>query len=192
MVDVIALGEILIDFTPKGTSKDDYPIFVANPGGAPGNVMVALAQLGKKTEMIGCVGKDQFGKQLVDVLRNKHVSTFGLVYSETPTTLAFVHLDETGDRSFSFYRNPGADMMLKKEEVNLKLISNAKILHVGSISMTNEPSREATLTALNYAKENNVFISFDPNLRPPLWKNLEEAKRNMEIVLRYANIVKVS
>lgn len=192
MIDVTALGEILIDFTPEGESEDGYPIYIANPGGAPGNVLVSLAQLGKKTEFIGCVGKDQFGKQLEQTLQHKNVNTSGLVYSDIHTTLAFVHLDETGDRSFSFCRNPGADMMLTKESLQLKLISNSKILHVGSISMTDEPSREATLTALKYAKDHHVSVSFDPNLRPPLWENLEEAKKNIKKVMRYADVVKVS
>lgn len=192
MIDVTALGEILIDFTPEGTSENGAPIYIANPGGAPGNVLVSLAQLGKQTEFIGCVGKDTFGKQLETTLQDKNVQTSGLVDSNIHTTLAFVHLDEDGDRSFSFCRNPGADMMLTKEDLNLQLIANSKIFHIGSISMTHEPSREATLTALAHAKENQVIISFDPNLRPLLWESLDDAKENIKAVMTYADIVKIS
>lgn len=192
MNDVTALGEILIDFTLEGQNEIGVPLYTANPGGAPGNVLASLAQLGKKTELISCVGNDQFGRQLESSLQEKRINTSGLVYSCVPTTLAFVHIGEDGDRSFSFYRNPGADMMLTKEDLNLQLISNSKIFHVGSISMTHNPAREATITALSYAKENNIFISFDPNLRPPLWESLEEAKRNIKEIMTYADIVKVS
>ncbi|WP_238985109.1 carbohydrate kinase family protein [Bacillus kwashiorkori] len=189
---VTALGEILIDFTPEGKDEHGNPILVANPGGAPGNVLVALSNLGFKTNFIGSVGRDQFGNQLVSTLKEKNVGVEGIVYSDINTTLAFVHVDDKGDRSFSFYRNPGADMMLTKENVNVELIKNSNVFHVGSISMTNEPSREATLAALKYAKKNNVVVSYDPNLRPPLWEDLEEAKAQILNVMEYADIVKVS
>ncbi|KRG15396.1 carbohydrate kinase family protein [Lederbergia galactosidilytica] len=192
MKDVTALGEILIDFTPNGISEQGNPILVANPGGAPANVLVSLSKLGMKTEFIGCVGKDHFGDFLVSTLQSKGVHTDGIGYSNVHTTLAFVHIDEHGDRSFSFYRQPGADMMLKKEDVDLQLISQSRIFHVGSISMTNDPVRETTLTALKHAKEHNVIVSFDPNLRPPLWQNLEEAKKQINTILTYADVVKVS
>ncbi len=192
MKDVTALGELLIDFTPSGRGEQDNPRFEANPGGAPSNVVVALACLGLETEFIGCVGRDNFGQLLVAALRSKGVHTNGIVYSNVKTTLAFVHIDEQGERSFDFYRQPGADMMLAKEDLNLELISHSRIFHVGSISMTDEPAREATLTALNHAKERNRVISFDPNLRPLLWDNLDHAKRQIEIVMQYADIVKVS
>lgn len=192
MKDVTALGELLIDFTPSGRGEQDNPRFEANPGGAPSNVLVSLACLGLETEFIGCVGRDHFGQLLVAALRSKGVQTNGIVYSNVKTTLAFVHIDEHGERSFDFHRQPGADMMLAKEDLNLELISHSRIFHVGSISMTDEPVREATLTALNYAKERNKVISFDPNLRPLLWDNLDNAKRQIEIVMQYADIVKVS
>ncbi len=192
MKDVTALGELLIDFTPSGRGEQDNPRFEANPGGAPSNVLVSLACLGLETEFIGCVGRDNFGQLLVAALRSKGVQTNGIVYSNVKTTLAFVHIDEQGERSFDFYRQPGADMMLAKEDLNLELISHSRIFHVGSISMTDEPVRGATLTALNHAKERNKAISFDPNLRPLLWDNLDQAKRQIEIVMQYADIVKVS
>ncbi|MFS0881515.1 carbohydrate kinase [Bacillus sp. 7586-K] len=192
MKDVTALGELLIDFTPSGRGEQDNPRFEANPGGAPSNVLVSLACLGLETEFIGCVGRDHFGQLLVAALRSKGVQTNGIVYSNVKTTLAFVHIDEQGERSFDFYRQPGADMMLAKEDLHLELISHSRIFHVGSISMTDEPVRGATLTALNHAKERNKVISFDPNLRPLLWDNLDNAKRQIEIVMQYADIVKVS
>ncbi|MDQ0233089.1 carbohydrate kinase family protein [Metabacillus malikii] len=192
MKDVTALGELLIDFTPSGRGEQDNPMFEANPGGAPSNVLVALAWLGLETAFIGCVGKDNFGQLLVDALRSKGVDTSGIVYSDVKTTIAFVHIDEHGERSFDFYRQPGADMMLAKEDIDLKLISQSRIFHVGSISMTDEPVREATLMTLKHAKEKGKVISFDPNLRPLLWDNLDHAKRQIETVMQYADIVKVS
>ncbi len=191
VTDVSTLGEILIDFTPQGDSEGN-PSFIANPGGAPGNVMVALSRLGKKTAFIGSVGRDQFGEMLKSTLTSNGVNTEGIVYSDIPTTLAFVHIGEGGERSFSFYRNPGADMMLSKEDVKSDIIANSKIFHVGSISMTDEPVREATLEALTLAKNHGVTISFDPNLRPALWKSLNEAKDNILAILAYADIVKLS
>lgn len=192
MKDVTALGELLIDFTPEGKSEQGNPGYVANPGGAPGNVLVSLSCLGMQTEFIGCVGNDNFGDFLVSTLQSKGVQTNGIVYSNVKTTLAFVHIDELGDRSFSFYRQPGADMMLAKEDIDLRLISNSRIFHVGSISMTHEPSREATLTAVKHAKRNNVVISFDPNLRPLLWDTLDVAKERILTIMNYADVVKVS
>lgn len=192
MIDVTALGEILIDFTPVGMSEQGNPMYAANPGGAPGNVMVSLSCLGKNTAFIGSVGKDQFGELLVSTLQSKGVHVNGIVYSDINTTLAFVHIDEDGERSFSFYRKPGADMMLSKEDLNLDLVKESKIFHVGSISMTNEPVREATLTALQYAKKHQKAISFDPNLRPLLWESLEKAKKQILTIMTYADIVKIS
>jgi fructokinase len=191
MIDVSALGEILIDFTPQG-NNDDSLSFTANPGGAPGNVMVALSRLGKQTAFIGSVGRDRFGEMLTETLASNGVRTAGIVYSEIPTTLAFVHIGEGGERTFSFYRNPGADMMLSKEDIKTDLIVNAKIFHVGSISMTHEPVREATLSALILAKEHGVTISFDPNLRPALWQSLDDARENILKIIPYADIVKLS
>jgi fructokinase len=193
MLDVTALGEILIDFTPAANSDAQIVSFVRNPGGAPANVLACLAKLGKKTAFIGKVGQDQFGVFLKDVLEQSRIETQGLVFSEeTNTTLAFVHLNEQGDRSFSFYRNPGADMMLTADEVDVKLIADSKVFHFGSISMTHEPSATATLKALNYAKEKGCLISYDPNLRIPLWKDLSFAKQQIELGLSYADVLKIS
>lgn len=193
MLDVTALGEILIDFTPAANSDAQTVSFVRNPGGAPANVLAGLAKLGKKTAFIGKVGKDQFGVFLQDVLKQAGIETRGLVFSEeTNTTLAFVHLKEDGDRSFSFYRNPGADMMLTAEEVDLELIASSKVFHFGSISLTHEPSATATLKALEHAKASGCLISYDPNLRIPLWKDLNHAKHQIELGLSYADVLKIS
>lgn len=192
MYDVVALGEYLIDFTPAGFDANQHPKYIANPGGAPANVVVSLAQLGWKTSLIASVGRDSFGVQLKETLQEKNVDPSGLVHTDLHTTLAFVHLDESGERSFSFCRNPGADLMLQKEEIDFSLVDQTKIFHVGSVSMTNHPARETTIEAVDYALNQGKMISFDPNLRPLLWKDLEEAKRQMEIVLEKAHIVKVS
>ncbi|QCX34396.1 carbohydrate kinase [Caloramator sp. E03] len=193
MFDVAALGELLIDFTPAGVSNTGNDLFQKNPGGAPANVLVAVSRLGKKTAFVGMVGKDQFGFFLRDVLKDNGVDVSGLKFSENVnTTLAFVHLDKNGDRSFSFYRNPGADMMLKEEDLNYEVIDNSNIFHFGSISMTDEPSRSATLKAVEAAKNKGAIISYDPNLRPPLWKSLKDAKERIIEGLRYADILKVS
>lgn len=193
MYDVIALGELLIDFTPAGESQNGNIQFERNPGGAPANVLAALAKLNMKTAFIGKVGNDPFGMFLNEVLHNIHIDTTGLVFSEeTNTTLAFVHLDRSGDRSFSFYRNPGADMMLKEEEINFKLIENSKIFHFGSISMTHEPCASATLKAIKFAKDLGILISYDPNLRVSLWQDLSHAKKMILLGLAFADIVKIS
>jgi len=189
----VALGELLIDFTPAGLSSDKCFLFEQNPGGAPANVLGVLAKLNMKTEFIGKVGKDQFGYFLKGVLENIRVGTKNLIFSdEANTTLAFVHLDENGDRKFSFYRNPGADMLLREEEINFSIIENARVFHFGSVSMTHELSRNATLKAVEYAKEKKVLISYDPNYRPLLWKTADEAKKYMEKGLAYADVLKVS
>ncbi|MDQ0199812.1 carbohydrate kinase family protein [Neobacillus ginsengisoli] len=193
MYDVIALGEVLIDFTPAGKSENREVQFEQNPGGAPANVLSALAKLGKKTAFIGKVGSDQFGHFLNSVLQNNNVNTKGVVFSkETNTTLAFVHLDDQGDRSFSFYRNPGADMMLNEREIDLKMIDHSRIFHFGSISMTQEPSASATLKAVSFAKENGLLISYDPNLRLSLWEDLNHAKSIIEVGLKFADVLKIS
>ncbi|NLK97437.1 MAG: carbohydrate kinase [Epulopiscium sp.] len=193
MYDVVALGELLIDFTPAGLSSNECFLFEQNPGGAPANVLGVLAKLNLKTEFIGKVGEDQFGYFLRDVLENMKVGTKNLVFSnEANTTLAFVHLDNNGDRKFSFYRNPGADMMLREEEIDFSIIENTKVFHFGSVSMTHEPSRSATLKAAEYAKEKKILVSYDPNYRPLLWKNVDEAKKYMEKGLAFSDILKVS
>nr|WP_263326315.1 PfkB family carbohydrate kinase [Neobacillus sp. Marseille-Q6967] len=193
MLDVTALGEVLIDFTPSGYSEKGHVLFETNPGGAPANVLVALSRLNKKTAFIGKVGHDQFGHILKGVLEEQKIDTSNLLFSETVnTTLAFVHLDEKGDRSFSFYRNPGADIMLEKDEIDEDTIKQSRIFHFGSLSLTNEPAATATFTALEYAKKHNVTISYDPNLRIPLWESLEDAKRQIFKGFEYADIVKIS
>lgn len=193
MFDVTALGELLIDFTPSGYSEKGHVLFETNPGGAPANVLVALSRLNMKTAFIGKVGQDQFGHLLSGVLENEEIDISNLVFSKTVnTTLAFVHLDEKGDRTFSFYRNPGADIMLEKDEINEDTIKQSRIFHFGSLSLTNEPAATATFTALEYAKKHNVIISYDPNLRIPLWESLDDAKRQILKGFEYANIVKIS
>ena len=193
MFEIVTIGELLIDFTPYGSSSKGNQIFECNPGGAPGNVLAAAAKLGLKTSFIGKVGQDQFGKLLKETLESICIDTSGLIMTkEYNTTLALIHLTADGDRSFSFYRKPGADMMITKDEVNYDLIKMSKIFHFGSISMTTEPSREATLEAVKCAKESKKLISYDPNLRIDLWDSLVEAKRVMISMMKYADILKIS
>ena len=169
--DVVAMGELLIDFTQNGYSDQGNPIFEANPGGAPCNVLAMLQKLGRKTAFIGKVGQDGFGLQLEKALKETGISTEGLCFDkEVHTTLAVVQNKEDGDRDFSFYRNPGADIMMSKEEVRNDLIQSAKIFHFGSLSLTDEPVRSATQNAISVAEKAGIWISFDPNLRKPLWK----------------------
>lgn len=191
--DVLALGELLIDFTENGISGQGNPVLEANPGGAPCNVLAMLNRLGKRTGFIGKVGNDMFGSQLEDALREVGIDTRGLKRDrEVHTTLAFVHTGEDGDREFSFYRNPGADMMLTEDEVDEEQIKNSRIFHFGTLSMTHEGVCAATEKAVNVAKENGVLISFDPNLRIPLWKDLGVAKEKMEYGLSKCDVCKIS
>ncbi|KRF42166.1 carbohydrate kinase family protein [Paenibacillus sp. Soil787] len=193
MYDVVALGEVLIDFTPAGKSELDYALFERNPGGAPANVLAALAKWGKQTALISKVGLDQHGQYLIETLQQCGIDTRGVVTStDTNTTLAFVHLDSRGDRSFSFYRNPGADTMLGENEVLLELIEQSKLFHFGSLSLTNEPAASATKKALLFAKDKGCIISFDPNLRIALWTDLGYARKQIEYGLARADIVKLS
>ncbi|TWE01030.1 fructokinase [Neobacillus bataviensis] len=193
MYDITALGELLIDFTPSGSQENGRVLFEQNPGGAPANVLAALSKLQKKTAFIGKVGKDQFGFFLKNILDQINVDTSGLVFSENAnTTLAFVHLDDEGDRTFSFYRNPGADTTLTIEDIDFELIKNSKIFHFGSLSMTHNPAAETTLAAVTFAKENEVLISFDPNLRESLWDSLDRAKEMMYKGLQSSDVVKIS
>ena len=174
--DVSAIGELLIDFTQNGLSQQGNWMLEANPGGAPCNVLAMLTKLGHKTAFIGQVGNDMFGQMLKERVEKLGINLDGLVMSDTEkTTLAFVHTAPDGDRSFSFYRNPGADASLAKEAVNTNILCASKILHYGTLSMTNEPVNSATEFALAVAKKNNVLLSFDPNLRPPLWKHSDES-----------------
>lgn len=193
MYDVVALGELLIDFIQHGESEQGNPLFEANPGGAPGNVLAMLQKLGYQTAFIGKVGADSFGNMLVDTVKAQGVQTEGIVFDqEIPTTLALVHHKEDGDRDFSFYRNPGADVMLREEEVERSLIENCGIFHFGSLSMTAEPVRTATKSALELAKKEGKLISFDPNLRPPLWKSLDEAKEAIWYGIEQCDILKIA
>ena len=176
--DVIALGELLIDFTSSGISAQGNTLFEANPGGAPCNVLAMLNRLGRKTAFIGKVGTDIFGIHLKKMLEQINIDTTNLRMDKNArTTLAFVQNDESGERSFSFYRNPGADMMLRAEEVDEDMIKASKIFHFGTLSMTHDTIRETTKKALDIAKENGLIISFDPNLRESLWDTLDNAKK---------------
>ena len=191
--DVTALGELLIDFTQNGMSEQGNPMFEANPGGAPCNVLSMLSRLGRRTAFIGKVGNDGFGKQLAQAIEEVGIDASGLMFdNEVHTTLALVHKLENGDRDFSFYRNPGADMMLREEEVNEDLIRNAKIFHFGTLSLTDEEVKKATHRAVAIAEDAGLIRSFDPNLRPPLWKSLDEAKVQVDWGLQHCDILKIS
>ena len=191
--DVVALGELLIDFTENGLSGQGNPLLEANPGGAPCNVLAMLNRLGKKTAFIGKVGNDQFGKMLKEVVEESGTDVSALAMDDqVHTTLAFVHTFPDGDREFSFYRNPGADMMLTKEEVDPELIKKARIFHFGTLSSTHAGVREATRYAIDVAKENGLLVSFDPNLREPLWESLDQAKEEILYGMSKCDILKIS
>ncbi|HEY9060562.1 MAG TPA: carbohydrate kinase [Pseudobacteroides sp.] len=193
MFDVTAIGELLIDFTPAGLSEQGNACFERNPGGAPANVLACISRLGGRTAFMGKVGKDIFGEYLKETLIRYNIDVSGLMLaSEANTTLAFVQLNEVGDRSFSFYRKPGADTMLKSSELDYGIIGDSKIFHFGSLSLTDEPARSATVAALDYAKEKGLIISYDPNLRPALWNNLKHALEEIRFGLKYCNILKIS
>ena len=192
-MDVIALGEILIDFSEIDTNSEGYPTLAANPGGAPANFLTPIAKYGLKAAMIGKVGNDAFGKLLVNTLKKNHIDTKNVIVDDSVfTTLAFVTNDASGERDFSFARKPGADTKLKYEEIDLSLIDKSKVFHFGTLSLTNKPSKDTTKKIVNYAKKKNKLISFDPNLRKPLWNNLEDAKKAMLYGLNKADIVKIS
>lgn len=191
--DVIALGELLIDMTDNGMSEQGNTLFEANPGGAPCNVLAMLNKLGNQVGFIGKVGNDIFGNKLKKVLDEVGIDTRNLIIDEDiRTTLAFVQTFEDGDRDFSFYRNPGADMMLKKEEIDVSLLQDTKIFHFGTLSMTHPEVREATKFAIDEAKKAGALISFDPNLREPLWKSLEDAKEQVLYGLTKCDVLKIS
>lgn len=191
--DVTALGELLIDFTENGKSSQGNPLFEANPGGAPCNVLAMLSKLGHKTAFIGKVGKDFFGEQLKDAITEVGICAEHLrMDEEIHTTLAMVHTYPDGDRDFSFYRNPGADMMLTEAEVPEDLIQDSKLFHFGTLSMTHEDVRKATKKAIAIAKESGAVVSFDPNLRPPLWKSLEDARRQAAYGFSQCDVLKIS
>ena len=191
--DVVALGELLIDFTDNGLSSQGNPLFEANPGGAPCNVLAMLRKLDKNVAFVGKVGCDGFGKQLHEVVKAAGICTDGLKWDEyVHTTLAVVHTLPGGDRDFSFYRNPGADMMLTEEELPMEMIENTRIFHFGTLSMTHEGVRKATLKAIDAAKKAGALISFDPNLRPPLWDSLDEAAEQIHVGLGLCDILKIA
>ncbi|WP_455616460.1 carbohydrate kinase family protein [Eisenbergiella sp.] len=191
--DVTALGELLIDFTDNGKSAQGNTLFEANPGGAPCNVLAMLNKCGHPTAFVGKVGKDIFGLKLKATLEEVGIDTSNLIVDEDArTTLAFVQTFEDGDRDFSFFRNPGADMMLTADEVNEELIRESRIFHFGTLSMTHDGVREATKRAIAVAKESGAVISFDPNLRPPLWKSLEDARVQVAYGLGQCDVLKIS
>ena len=192
-VDVVALGELLIDFTAGGVSAQGNPLFEANPGGAPCNVLAMLRKLDRSCAFVGKVGDDQFGRQLRDVVAETGIDVSHLIADDKAhTTLAFVHTFANGDRDFSFYRDPGADMLLTADEVPEDLISACRIFHFGTLSMTHPDVRKATKKAVACAKASGAVVSFDPNLRPPLWNSLEEAREQIEWGLGQCDILKIA
>ena len=192
-MDVVALGELLIDFTCEAVDAGGYPTMAAHPGGAPANFLAALSRFGAETALMGKVGDDAFGKMLLGTLQKAGIDTRGMVTTdEVFTTLAFVTLDETGNREFSFSRKPGADTCLTEQELDLKLIDETKVFHFGTLSLTHEPARSATYRAVEYARRQGKWITFDPNLRKPLWKDLDTAKEQMRWGLSQADVVKIS
>ena len=191
--DVTALGELLIDFTQNGKSGQGNGLFEANPGGAPCNVLAMLAKLGRSCAFVGKVGEDMFGHLLRDVALEAGICMDHLVFDkDARTTLAFVKTFENGDRDFSFYRAPGADMLLREDELPLDAIAGSRIFHFGTLSMTHEGVRAATRRAIAHAKDNGAILSFDPNLRPPLWDSLDEAKRQIEYGLARCDVLKIA
>lgn len=192
MADITALGEVLIDFTPYGTSEGGQALFEQNPGGAPANVLAAVARLGGTAAFIGKVGDDMHGKLLKETLEKEGIDVRGMIEDpEYFTTLAFVAL-KNGERSFSFARKPGADTQLRKEEIPLEVLKDTRIFHCGSLSLTDEPARGATMYAVEEAKKAGALISYDPNYRPLLWSSEEEAKKYMRSMIPYADIMKLS
>ncbi len=193
MFDVIALGELLVDFTGSGASPQGNPVYEANPGGAPCNVLAMLKKLGRSCAFVGKVGDDLFGRMLRDAAEAAGICMDHLVFDRaTRTTLAFVKTFGNGDRDFSFYRNPGADMMLREEELPLDEIAQSRVFHFGTLSMTHEGARRATVKAVERARAGGAVISFDPNLRPPLWDSLDEARRQMEYGLSQCGVLKIA
>ena len=191
--DVVALGELLIDFTASGESGQGNPLFEANPGGAPCNVLAMLKKLDRSCAFVGKVGDDIFGRQLRQVAEEAGICMEGLsVDPAVHTTLAFVKTFPNGDRDFSFYRNPGADMMLRAEDLPEELISRTRIFHFGTLSLTHEPVRSATQKALELARAGGALISFDPNLRPPLWDSMEEARQQIAWGLARCDVLKIA
>jgi len=193
MIDVVALGELLIDFACLNTDAEGYPTMAAHPGGAPANFLAALTKFGAKTALLGKVGTDAFGKLLTGTLEKAGIETRGLIATDDVfTTLAFVTFDEHGDREFSFSRKPGADTCINFEDLDLSLIDEAKVFHFGTLSLTDEPARTATQKCVAYARSKGKLITYDPNLRKPLWRDLEVAKEQLIWGLKQADVVKIS
>lgn len=193
MYDVIALGELLVDLAERAKDENGYPTLAANPGGAPGNFLAALSAYGKKTAFLAKVGDDTFGHLLTGTMRRAGIDTRGILISpDTFTTLAFVTFDAHGDRSFAFARKPGADTQLRFDELDLSLIDETRVFHFGTLSLTDEPARTTTYRAVEYAKTHGKLVTYDPNLRKPLWRSLDEAKEQMLWGLRQADVVKIS
>ena len=193
MIDVVALGELLIDFATVSTNADGYPAMQALPGGAPANFLAALTKYGFGTALLGKVGTDTFGELLIGTMKKAGIETRGLIQTDDVfTTLAFVTFDETGDRKFAFSRKPGADTCIAYEELDLSLIDEAKVFHFGTLSLTDDPARTATQKAVAYAKSKGKLITYDPNLRKPLWKDLEVCKEQLLWGLSQADVVKIS
>lgn len=193
MKDIVAVGEVLIDLTQRGVDELGIPQFSANPGGAPANLAVAAARLGAKTAFVGKVGRDGFGKYLRSVLEENQVDTTGMLTDDREhTTLAVVSVDETGERSFSFYRDPSADVNLHAQEIPAALLKDTRVLHFGSVSLTAEPARSATLYAAKTARENGCLVSYDPNYRASLWSDEETAVAQMKAALPLCDILKIS
>ncbi len=192
-MDAVALGELLIDFSCRSTDADGFPIMEAHPGGAPANWLSALSRFGFKTAFIGKVGNDTFGDLLIKKLQSSGIGTQGIVQDESVfTTLAFVSFNEDNDRSFSFARKPGADTCLEAEDIDTSIIDTCRVFHFGSLSLTDEPSRGATEFAVRYARKAGKLVSFDPNLRKPLWDDLGEARREMMWGIRNCDVLKIS
>lgn len=193
MLDVVAIGETLIDFTVRSAGADGYPVLEAHPGGAPANFLCTLSKFGTETAFLTKAGNDAFGRKLRETLRENGVDVSGFLLDDTCfTTLAFVTLGEDGEREFSFARKPGADLMLHTEELDFGKIDCCSVFHFGTLSLTGEPARTATRTAVEYARKQGKLLSFDPNLRPPLWESLEEAREQILWGLSKADIVKIS
>ena len=193
MIDVVALGELLIDFATVSTNADGYPAMQALPGGAPANFLAALTKYGFGTALLGKVGTDTFGELLIGTMKKAGIETRGLIQTDDVfTTLAFVTFDETGDRKFAFSRKPGADTCISFEELDLSLIDEAKVFHFGTLSLTDDPARTATQKAVAYAKSKGKLITYDPNLRKPLWKDMDICKEQLLWGLSQADVVKIS
>ena len=193
MYDVVAIGELLVDFACRSTDDDGYPVLAAHPGGAPANFLAVLARYGLKTALLAKVGNDAFGRLLRRTVEREGIDTAGVVVDDAAfTTLAFVTLDENGERDFSFARKPGADMLLRYDDLDLSLIDRTRVFHFGSVSMTDEPSRDATRRAVEYARGRDKLVTYDPNLRTPLWKDLSQARQEILWGLSAADVVKIS